>query len=608
MPQTQSKQTEEHPDKGRKLSRQDLQKALRVFRFMWPYRWPFALGLVFLVFSTLTTLTFPYFAGQLLDAAMGKINLSINQIALLLIGILLLQAVFSFFRIMLFVKVTESAMRDIRRSLYEKMIGLPLRFFEQRRVGELISRLTSDVSQLQDVFSFTLAELFRQVATLVIGVSVLLLTSTRLTLLMVATFPVLIIAAMVFGRYIRKLSKQTQDALAEANVVVEETLQSIQAVKSFTNEGFELGRYEKSLHTVLLRAVQAGRLRGIFVSFVIFALFGAIVLVLWYGTWMVAQEMITVGELTSFIIYTAFIGGAVGGMGELYAQVQRTVGASERILDILDEQSEVQPMAVNTAKAQPALRGEIELRDVVFQYPTRPDITVLKGVSLWVEAGKKIALVGHSGAGKSTIAQLISRYYDPAQGTVLVDGRPLDQYDISHLRHNIGIVPQEVLLFGGSIRENIAYGKPEASEEEIIAAARQANAWEFISTFPEGLETLVGERGVKLSGGQRQRIAIARALLKNPAILILDEATSALDSASEKLVQEALENLMRNRTTLIIAHRLSTIRQVDTIYVINDGRIAEAGSHQELVDLPEGLYSQLVKLQLTTSGETPAVS
>jgi ABC transporter fused permease/ATP-binding protein len=608
MAQTQSKQTEEHPDKGRKLSRQDLQKALRVFRFMWPYRWPFALGLVFLVFSTLTTLTFPYFAGQLLDAAMGKINLSINQIALLLIGILLLQAVFSFFRIMLFVKVTESAMRDIRRSLYEKMIGLPLRFFEQRRVGELISRLTSDVSQLQDVFSFTLAELFRQVATLVIGVSVLLLTSTRLTLLMVATFPVLIIAAMVFGRYIRKLSKQTQDALAEANVVVEETLQSIQAVKSFTNEGFELGRYEKSLHTVLLRAVQAGRLRGIFVSFVIFALFGAIVLVLWYGTWMVAQEMITVGELTSFIIYTAFIGGAVGGMGELYAQVQRTVGASERILDILDEQSEVQPMAVNTAKAQPALRGEIELRDVVFQYPTRPDITVLKGVSLWVEAGKKIALVGHSGAGKSTIAQLISRYYDPAQGTVLVDGRPLDQYDISHLRHNIGIVPQEVLLFGGSIRENIAYGKPEASEEEIIAAARQANAWEFISTFPEGLETLVGERGVKLSGGQRQRIAIARALLKNPAILILDEATSALDSASEKLVQEALENLMRNRTTLIIAHRLSTIRQVDTIYVINDGRIAEAGSHQELVDLPEGLYSQLVKLQLTTSGETPAVS
>ncbi|HEY0111345.1 MAG TPA: ATP-binding cassette domain-containing protein, partial [Fibrella sp.] len=421
-----------------------------------------------------------------------------------------------------------------------------------------------------------------------------------LTLFMLGTFPFLIVAAMFFGRFIRKLSKQAQDELANASVIVEETLQAINVVKAFTNERYEAQRYGSALSRVVGIALRSAKYRGAFVSFVITALFGSIVGVLWYGGNLVINGEMVLADLITFLFLMAFIGGSVAGMGDLYAQIQRTIGASERIMDLLNEAPEVDIVSPATTLAAP-IAGDVSFENVRFTYPSRPDIDVLKGISLRVNAGQKIALVGQSGAGKSTIAQLLMRYYPLISGQIAVDGRSITEYDVTNLRQHIAIVPQEVMLFGGTIEENIRYGKPEATASEITEAARRANALGFIESFPEGLKTLVGERGVKLSGGQRQRIAIARAILKDPAILILDEATSSLDAESERLVQEALDELMQNRTTLIIAHRLATIRKVDQIYVIRDGMIAEQGTHDELAALDEGLYANLVKLQFETS-------
>lgn len=601
-------------DKKRKVSRKDLQKTLKIFRFVLPYKGTFILGLIVLLFSTITTLVFPYFTGDLLDTAIKPdsqaLKLSINEIALILIGILILQALFSFLRVSLFVKVSENTMRDVRLTLYQKIISLPLAFFEKKRVGELISRVTSDVTQMQEVISFTLAEFLRQLVTFILGVGFLLVLYPRLTLVMLLTFPLLIGVAIVFGRYIRKLSKKTQDSLADSNVIVEETFQSIQSVKSFTNENYEIARYRLQLNKVMRIALRAGQFRGAFVSFIIFGLFGALVIVLWYGVNLIAAGKMSFGDLTTFVIYTFFIGGALATIGDIYAQLQRTIGASERILEILEEEEEVKTNIRAKANLEEQnshqlarVNGNIAFQEVHFAYPTRPDLEVLKGISLTIAQGQKIALVGYSGAGKSTIVQLLGRYYNLSKGQILVDDKNIQDYNISDLRSNIGTVPQEVILFGGTIKENISYGQPGASEEEIIEAAKQANAWKFIETFPEKLETLVGERGVKLSGGQRQRIAIARAILKNPSILILDEATSSLDADSEKLVQEALDELMKNRTTIIIAHRLATIRKVDKIYVIDGGTIIESGTHEELSVLENGLYSSLVKLQFANELE-----
>ena len=580
------------------LTRESFRRALEIFSYLKPYRLYFALGLVALALSTGTTFGFFYFLKDLIDPAVAQADgweQRLREIALYLGLILVVQALFSFLRIYFFARVSERTLADIRLALYRKLISLGIPFFEARRVGELTSRITADVGQLQDTLSGTLAEFIRQVLTFVIGLTVLFTVSVKLSLVMLATIPVTIILAMVIGRRIRGLSRAAQDALAEANVVVEETLQNVRTVKAFANEWFEVGRFQRQLREVVRHGLRAANARGLFVVFLITAVFGGITVVIWYGATLIGAGSLTVGTLLYFIMITLFIGGSIAGLGDLYGQIQKAIGASERLRDILREEAELDPGETAVLPAA-RLAGRITFENVRFAYPTRPDIEVLHGIDLSIAPGEKVALVGQSGAGKSTITQLILRFYDPAAGQLLIDGQDIRALDRLHLRAQVGIVPQEVLLFGGTIRENIAYGRPGASDADIRRAAEQANAWEFIARFPEGLDTLVGDRGVQLSGGQRQRIAIARAILKDPAILILDEATSSLDAESEHLVQEALNHLMEGRTTLIIAHRLSTIREVDRIYVLEAGEIRESGTHTELSG-QDGPYRNLLRLQ-----------
>ncbi|MEQ8517814.1 MAG: ABC transporter transmembrane domain-containing protein [Marinoscillum sp.] len=591
------------PDEDkRKISRENFKKLLGIFRFMLPYKTFFIVGMLALFLSSSIVMIFPYITGKLVDTAVGEHNWLVNgidQIALVMVAILLIQSTLSFTRVYMFAQVSENSMADIRKALFDKLLHIHLEFFDKRRVGELISRITNDVAFLKETFSTTLAEFFRQITIFIIGVGIIFWESAQLTLLMLSVFPVLIIVALIFGRFIRKLSTKTQDSLADANVIVEESLQAVNIVKSFTNENFENKRYSKNLIEVVRLALKTAVYRGVFFSFIIFGLFGAIVLVLWYGAGMVSDGSLSIGDLTSFIIYTMFIGASVGGLGEMYSQIQKAIGASERVLEILEEEQEGDEPNKNENIDQ--CQGDIEFKDVCFSYPTRKEIEVLKGINLKISNGSKIALVGHSGAGKSTIIQLLLRFYNPDSGTILLDGKDVTKLSLKNYRHHVGMVPQEVILFGGTIKENIAYGRPEADFEEIVEAARKANALQFIESFPDAFETRVGERGIKLSGGQRQRIAIARALLKDPKILVLDEATSSLDAESEMLVQEALDELMKNRTTIIIAHRLATIRKVDKIFVINDGKIEEEGLHDELAFKEEGIYSKLVKLQFDLS-------
>ncbi|MHA8086854.1 ABC transporter ATP-binding protein [Aquirufa sp. Wall-65K1] len=582
------------PKDARKVNKEGIRKALRIYKFILPYKWTFITGMFFLFFSNLTTLSFPLLIGEMTKVMEGKSQFSINQVTIFFFSILVIQAVLSFFRIYTFAQVSEKAMRDVRQHLYTKIITLPIFQFEKRRVGEMMSRITSDITQLQDVLSITLAEFFRQIFTLVGGIALITYISWKLTLFMLATFPVLVIAALVFGRYIRKVSKKSQDELASTNIIVEETFQSIQAVKSFTNEKWEVNRYTQSLNLVVDQALKAATFRGGFVSFIIFALFGGIVGVVWYGAQLVSSGDLILAELLTFIFYTAFIGGSVGGLGDIYAQLQKTIGASERILEILDDHSEIN---IEKESIEEIPFGKIEVNDLHFTYPGRPNVPILKGINFTIQPGEKVAIVGSSGTGKSTLAQLFMRFYEPNSGNILLNGQDIQGFNVSDWRKLVALVPQEVLLFGGSIRENIAYGKPGASKEEIEKAAELAFAKQFIESFPEKWDTLVGERGVKLSGGQRQRIAIARAILKNPKFLLLDEATSALDSESEKWVQSALEELMKNRTSLIIAHRLSTIRSADKIIVMQEGQIVETGNHEELMNLKDGIYQKMVKLQ-----------
>lgn len=583
-----------------KITATSLQKATVIFQYAGNHRWKFYIGLIFLLFTGATALAFPKLMGMLIDCVKNKDNNQANMIAGGLIVILFLQSIFSFFRLYLFVNFTENTLANLRLSLYSNLVKLPMSFFSQKRVGELNSRISSDITQIQDTLTSTIAEFLRQFILIIGGVLLLANESIKLTLLMLSVVPLVAVAAVIFGRFIRKYSKNVQDKVAESQVIVEETMQGISIVKAFANEWYEIARYNGKIKEVVKIAIKGGKYRGYFASFIIFCLFGAIVAVVWYGVRLSISGEMSVGQLISFVLYSTFVGASFGGIAELYAQIQKAIGATERVFELLDESPE-KINSVQNATETPKIKGNVTFKNVAFSYHSRKEIKVLKDVSFTANFGQKIAIVGPSGTGKSTIASLLLRFYNIDEGEILVDGKNIYDFDLENLRGNMSIVPQDVILFGGTIRENIAYGKPNATEEEILTAAKQANAYNFIESFPEKFETIVGERGIKLSGGQRQRIAIARALLKNPSILILDEATSSLDSESEKLVQEALEILMEGRTSIIIAHRLSTIRSADQILVLDKGKITEQGTHQELIALENGIYKNLSNLQFSNS-------
>jgi ABC transporter fused permease/ATP-binding protein len=591
-----------------------LREAGALFNYLLPYRSKFIGALICLALSSCLALTFPYVAGRLVDGALrGRVsdaaaigNGDINLVALALILLLACQSFFTFFQTLWFNEVGERSLADLRQDTYARLIRLPMAFFSQRRVGELTSRIASDLTQIQDTLITTIPHLLRQLALLTGGMALIVITSPRLTLVMLVSLPVLIVVAALFGRRIRWAAHQAQDRLADSNVIVEETLQGVTNVKAFGNEDYEVARYRDSIQVFVRAALRGARHRAAFFSFIILALFGGVVLVLWYGAGLVQRGDLSAGELTRFLLYTMFVAGAFGSFADLYGQVQRTLGASQRVRELMRESPEVLEPQLSGGTTPAPMRGsELEFDRVTFRYPSRPEVAVLRGVSLAARAGERIALVGPSGAGKSTIVSLLLRFYEPDAGQIRIGGKDARTFPLAELRSHIAVVHQDVLLFGGSIHGNIAYGRPGAADAEIKESARQANAHDFIMRFPEGYQTRVGERGIQLSGGQRQRIAIARAVLKNPAILILDEATSSLDSESESLVQEALETLMRGRTTLIIAHRLATIRSADRIFVLKEGETVESGTHAELIDRADGIYRNLSELQFDLAAPKP---
>jgi ABC-type multidrug transport system fused ATPase/permease subunit len=580
-----------------RLTWSGLKRFFQLYKYIKPHRGAFFLGLLFLMLSSLSSLAFPKLLGDLVnDAQSEAVVKAINQTALLLLAILVAQAFFSYFRVVLFVNVTEKALAALRQAVYQHLIILPMTFFNKKRVGELNSRVSADIALLQETFTTTLAEFLRQIIIIVGGIGLLWVISWKLTLFMLATFPPVILIAVVFGRYIRNYSKKVQEEVAASNTIVEETLQAITSVKAFANEWFEVGRYREKTDVVAEIAMRGGKYRASFSSFIILGIFGAISAVIWRGTVLISEGILQTGDLFSFVLYSVFIGGSVGGMADIYARLQKAIGSTEALLEMLEEPTE--PLKVNEPKEiSHRLNGALSFRDVSFAYPGRVDQLVLHDINLDIKPGERVALVGPSGAGKTTFASLVFGFYHPDQGQLFFDHHALKDLPLGDLRAQMALVPQDIVLFGGTIRENIAYGNPKASEAQVIEAAKKANAWDFIKQFPDGLDTLVGERGVQLSGGQRQRVAIARAILKDPVILVLDEATSALDSESERLVQEALDKLMENRTSLIIAHRLSTIKSADTIVVMDQGKIVEKGRHDDLVKLTSGVYQNLYNLQ-----------
>ncbi len=596
------------------INRESLRQTLALARYVRPYRRRFFAGLATLFVSAACGLAFPLLAGTLIDAALrpGGASLpwlgalSLNQVALALMGAVALQSLASFNSSLAFNRVGQSALADLRRECYGRLIALPMAFFGRRRVGELTSRVSTDIAQIEGALIDSLPQMCRQSVFLLGGITLIAITSGQLTAVMLGTLPFLIAAAVFFGRRLRRFSRKTQDQLAATQTIVEETLQAIASVKAFANETFELTRYDAANRRVLAAALAAARWRAVFVGLFIVALFGGIAIVLWFGAGLLQRGAITPGELTRFVLYSTFVAGAMGQSAELFSQIQKTIGATQRVRELLRETTEGEADAARVAAMPGApapaglparLQGEVAFVNVNFRYPARPEVAVLRDLSLAAHSGERIALVGPSGAGKSTLTALLLRFYEPESGRLLIDGRDARDYPLDWLRGQMAIVPQDVVLFGGTIADNIVYGRPGADAAAIREAARLANADDFIGAFPEGYATVVGDRGLKLSGGQRQRVAIARAILKNPAILILDEATSSLDSESERLVQIALDRLMQGRTTFIIAHRLATVRNADQIAVIEAGRVVEFGTHDELSARPAGLYRRLSALQ-----------
>jgi ABC-type multidrug transport system fused ATPase/permease subunit len=592
-------------NEGEETKKGKISSFLGIYSFLKPYWLQYSVGWLFLVLSSAIGLLFPYLLGKLLGSSGSSSSSAeslkllkledINSIAFALFIIFGLQAFFSFVRVLTFTNVTENTLRDIRNRAFEQLVFMPMDYFNRNKVGELTSRLSNDISQIQETMRTTVAEFFRQVVIVFGGTVFLFFISWKLALIMFATVPVMAIIAVVFGRFIRKLSKQAQDFTATSNSIVEEALTGIANVKSFTQEWITLGKYNKSSQQIRDLNVKSGLWRGLFVSFIIFCLFGAIVFIIWQGLLMTqgATPELSSEGFYQFVLFTIMMGASVGSLPELYAGIQKAAGATENLVEILNEKTE---RSVALGKDKPELSGQISFKNVRFSYPQRSDIEVLKGISFEILPNQTLALVGSSGSGKTTISNLLFHYYNNFTGEILYDNYPLQTIEIEFLRSNLAIVPQEVMLFAGSIRENLLFAKPDASDEEIEQAAKGANAFDFIQSFPQGFETQVGDRGIQLSGGQKQRIAIARAILKNPKVLILDEATSSLDSESERLVQEALTNLMKGRTSIVIAHRLSTIKLADKILVVKEGEIVEQGTHESLL-AESGFYAHLVNLQ-----------
>ncbi|NQW30345.1 MAG: ABC transporter ATP-binding protein [Ignavibacteria bacterium] len=563
-----------------------------------PHTTKIIVALLFMLPSSGISLLFPMLTGGLIDGILKADNPSnLYTVGALFLGLLLVQAAVGYAISITLATITENVIAALRLDLFSHIVRTPLSYLSQKRVGDLTSRLSSDLALIQETFSFSVLQILRQSVFLIGSVVIIVMTSVELTIPILLVTPIIVLIALTIGKKIRKLSTKTQDALAVTSTIVEESLQSVAAVKSFVRELYESARYGEALKENVRLAIKGAKLRALFVTFIIFTVFGGIAAVILYGANLVSVGAITMGELLSFLMYAMFVGGALGSFAELFGQVQKTLGAAVRVSEIMETPTE----GLNDAISSPPLViHNIELRDLYFEYPDREDQQVLQGISLEIPRGARVAFVGQSGAGKSTTASIIQRLYEPTKGEILYNNQPGSDFTLQQIRSAIAIVPQDVVLFGGTIADNILYGNPAATMEMVKEAARNANAYDFIQEFPEGFETLVGERGTKLSGGQRQRIAIARAVLKNPSVLILDEATSSLDAESEGLIQDALQKLMINRTAVIIAHRLSTVRTADLIIVFEKGKIVESGTHKDLIAISGGRYQHWCDLQFLT--------
>ena len=587
-----------------KLTLTNLKRSLRLFSYLGQHKWKFTLGMVFLAASAGVGLLFPMKAGQLLGylgenkMPVTEIKTELYKIGFILAGILIAQSLFSFGRVYLFAQVTENVLKGLRTDTFRRLVQMPMSFFSKNQVAELNSRMATDINVISEAFTVNIAEFIRQV---IVGVGglILLVTTTNWALAkwFLIIIPPLTVIAIFFARKIRKYAKVYQEKIAESNVVIGEALTGITNVKTFTNEEYEISKYDKVTTTIREFGLKYGVLRGLFFSFVMIFVFGSVFFILWQMLYALkVTHTIEAEAFGTFLMLSLFVAGSLGGLPEQISSIQRALGSTDRVFELLDGEIENIDFLKNNVSAKHT-KGEIHFNAVSFNYPSRPDFNVLKSIDFKVEAGQTVALVGSSGSGKTTIASLILRFYDPTSGTITIDGVNTTSMSLTELRKQIALVPQDVILFAGSIRDNIAYGKPNATDAEIEEAARKANAYDFIVSFPDQFKTLVGERGIQLSGGQRQRIAIARAVLKDPSILILDEATSSLDSESEYLVQEALDKLMVGRTSVVIAHRLATIKNADKIIVLQNGTVQETGSHQELILNDKGLYYKLSKMQ-----------